>query len=852
MEWLRRVWYLLNRRRLERELADEMAFHREMMAREGRSGFGSSMRLGEDARQVWGTVWLDRLWQDLVYGLRVLHKSAGFTATAVLVLGLGIGVELTVFRLVLGELKPPSVPDPDSFVALTRSAPGSNSTLVPYPQFAFYRDQAQLFQSVFASSSDTVALGETPAGGAAEPVPAEFITAGYFSKTGAHALYGRLLDAHEDERPDSECAALLSQRFWQRRFGGDLSLIGRTVKLNGKPVRIVGVLPPGLRGLNGRRVSIWLPMAKQPYVVEGSKLLTDWGSGIWMHARLKPGVAPEASEAETRALAARLRADWPKQIWKGEWLTATPVNRLETRSIGIMLLTASLVLLVLVVACANLGTLLLARGAVRDREIRIRMALGAARRRVVRQLLTESLLLAVMGSLAALALSSIAIKVVQAQSETPDELSVAPDWRVLAATMGIAILAAAVFGLAPALRLTSPTASEHRRGGGSRARTVFLAVQVGPSCVLLMVSGLLMRGLQRLVTQGPGFDYRQVVWIDPGLRAHGYDAASARPYVEALRQRVRAIPGVQRVSLAWLPPWGHRVSGVNEHGHQVRLNHVDEEYLRTMGIQLLRGRTFRPGEQGVALVSEALASWQWPAADPLGKNLTVGDPAVVVGVFASVNTSGVENTGVMEIYYPLVKEWAEAVVVARVAGRPANYARALEDATSALDRKLRPQAQLLEAEYQRVVANGGRMAAGISLLGTVALLLAAIGAGRTHRLYGGATDAGDRRADRFGSGNGTGGKGGAGAAGQASGRRVRVWHAGFGGHGCGVAPRDLWAESAGPDRIPGGAGILFGGAGAGHAGAGAARAAGAAERSAAARMKETALWGRLLICEPVT
>ena len=721
MEWLRRVWYLLNRKRLERELADEMAFHREMMAAEERAGFGSPMRPGEDVRQVWGWVWLDRLWQDLVYGARVLRKSPGFTATAILVLSLGIGVELTVFRLVLGELKPPSLPDPDSFVALNRSAPGSMSTLVPYPEFAFFRDQARSFQSVFASSSAQVVLGETPAGAAAEQVQAEFITAAYFAETGARALYGRLLDAHEDERADAECAALLGQRFWQRRFGADQAVIGQTVKLNGKPVRIVGIMPAGFRGVTGRNNSILLPLAKEPYLVEGSRLLTDWGSGIWMHARLRKGVAPQASEAETRVLAARLRADWPQQIWKGEWLAAIPVSRLDTKALGIMLLAVSLVLLVLVVACANLGTLLLARGAVRDREIRIRMALGAARRRVIRQLLTESLLLAILGSLAALALSSIAIKVIVAQSETPDEISRAPDWRVLFATMGIAILAAAVFGLTPALRLTSLAP------GGGRGRTVFLAVQVGASCVLLMVSGLLLRGLERLVTQGPGFDFRQVVWIDPGLRAHGYDKASARPVLEALRERVRGIPGMERVALAWLPPWGHRVNALNQDGRQVRFNHVDEEYLRTMGIQLLRGRTFRPGEPGVALVSEQLANWQWPGADPLGKKLTLGDPAVVVGVFASVNTSGVENTGAMEIYYPLGKEWAEAVVVARVARRPANYARAMEDATSALDRKLRPQAQLLETEYQRVVSQSGRMAAAISLLGTVALLLAAIG-----------------------------------------------------------------------------------------------------------------------------
>ncbi len=219
----------------------------------------------------------------------------------------------------------------------------------------------------------------------------------------------------DDERPDAEPAAVIGELFWQRRLGGDPAVIGRSIRVNGKLLRVVGVMPRSAE----IRDDVWMPLVRQPYVVEGSTLLTDWNSALDLYGRLRPGVSPQASQQETLALAASLRERWPDHVWKGEYLEARPILEFDSNSeeFKIVLTAAALVLLLLVAACANLGTLVLARGVTREREIRVRMALGASRLRVVRQLFTESLLLAVLSGLCALLLSTVVLKVIQLQHE---------------------------------------------------------------------------------------------------------------------------------------------------------------------------------------------------------------------------------------------------------------------------------------------------------------------------------------------------------------------------------------------------------------------------------------------------
>ncbi len=287
IELLRRARYLINRRRLERELSDEMAAHREMMGAENATAnpaFGSQLRLMEASREVWGWCWLDRLFQDLHYGLRLLRRSPGFSLTAVLVLALGIGVNLTAFRLLLLETAP-NVRDPDSLVEVDRWFPNGMGTTIAYPVLAFYAEHARSFAAVIGAHEDSVAYGGTTSerrtpGSAPDNVTVNFVTATYFAEQSPPLSQGRGL-ATVDEEPAAEPAAVVSQRFWERRLGSNPDVVGESLRLNGKPVRVAGVL------LNPRehRIDVWMTLSKQPYVVGGSNLLTDWTSPSYARHR---------------------------------------------------------------------------------------------------------------------------------------------------------------------------------------------------------------------------------------------------------------------------------------------------------------------------------------------------------------------------------------------------------------------------------------------------------------------------------------------------------------------------------------------------------------------------------------
>jgi predicted permease len=722
-ELLRRIAYLWNRRRLEREMAEEMAYHRELLSPERRTEFGSDLRLREDAREVWGWAWLDRLRQDLAYGARVLRNSPGFTLTGVLVLASGIGVPLTVFRAALSDLQGGPLPDPDTLVHLRRRAPGVFITNLPYPELAFYAANAKSFRSVIGVSERNQAIfGETAPGAAPEQIQVAFATSNYFPEFGIVPAYGRLLTP-DDERRDSESVALIGELFWQRRLGRDPAVIGQSIRVNGKLVRVVGVMPRSARA----RYELWMPLVRQPFVIDGSTLLTDWNSALDVYARLRPGVSVKASQQETLALAASLHQLQPDRVRPGEYLEAHPVLQFETNSpeFQIVLVTIALVLLLLVAACANLGTLVLARGVTREREIRIRMALGAGRARVVRQLFTESLMLAALCGLCGLMLSTGILKWIQLEHNPASTLL--PDWRTIAVTFGVSLLAALVFGLPPALRLTSLVP----RAG--RARSIFLAAQVAVSCLLLVVSGLLVGGLKQLGRAEPGFDYRHLLWVSPGLKAHGYGDAAAKAYLDALRARTAAWPDVQAVSQVSLGPWGNVHMGAAWMGRQFAGNRVDSQFLETMRMHLVRGRNFLPGEEGVVMITEAAARVLWRDEDALGKSLPWDAQGgahgpTVVGVVANASTTVVGNPEPLEFYLPQSRsDGLNSVLLLRVSGHPHDFVRRLQDAARALDGRLQPAVPVISDAYDGEMKSTSHALAGVAILGSVAILLSAIG-----------------------------------------------------------------------------------------------------------------------------
>ena len=314
-------------------------------------------------------------------------------------------------------------------------------------------------------------------------------------------------------------------------------------------------------------------------------------------------------------------------------------------------MVALLTLLILAVACANLGGLLLARAVTREREIGIRMAIGATRARIFRQLATESVLLALLGATAGLGLSSVALQVALTQFHAQGWLSAKPDWRVLVFTFGMAMAAAVFFGFAPALQIA------RQRQRKTMVRQVLIAAQVAASCVLLIVAGLLVRATLHVLYTDPGFAYQQLLSVDSQLAQHNYTPAAAQAYLDAMQQRIRALPGVQSVSLLKLPPMGHTISRMDEEidGHRLPVypNWVTPGLFQTMGIPMRMGRTFYPGEKNATIVSESMARRMWPGQNPIGQQMPNGDAKdTVVGVTGDARVNAANDDDAVEQYWP--------------------------------------------------------------------------------------------------------------------------------------------------------------------------------------------------------
>ena len=427
-EFLRRIRYLINRRRLEAELENDIEFHREMAALQGRNNFGNTLRVREQAREAWGWTWLDRLMQDLRFAARTLLRSPGFTLTAVLVLAIGVGVNVAAFSLFdMVALEPLPVRDPGSLVRLERRSPQDYTSQMPYLSAVFYGEHARSLSAMIA------VLGVPPmqVDNDVEPTKASFATPNYFSELGTTAAYGRLFDPLRAAAPDAPPVVVLSYALWQHRFAGDPAIVGRTIHINRKPATVIGITPYAFASLGGQHPDIWLPMAKLPFFVEGSNLLTDPAAGsVRMWGRLAPGVTPKMAAQELKTLTDELRRQHPKDIWDNEFIDIHPGGHLQVMQpemYNVAAMVALLTLLILAVACANLGGLLLARAVTREHEIGIRLAIGAGRARIFRQLCTESLVLAMLGSVAGLGLSSTVMRIALSRLNAPGWLTAAPD-----------------------------------------------------------------------------------------------------------------------------------------------------------------------------------------------------------------------------------------------------------------------------------------------------------------------------------------------------------------------------------------------------------------------------------------
>jgi len=721
----RRIRYLLNRRRFDSELANDLEFHREMAERAG-TPLANPLLLREQARDAWGWTWIDRLSQDMRYAARMLRKSPGFTAAAVLMLALGMGVNVAAFGFFdLMFLRPLPIRDPATVLKFARSGPQGYADNFVYPEVAFYREHTKTLSAVMASDDARVTID-----GDEQQLTATFVTANIFGDLGATARLGKLLDPARDEAADAAPVVVLGEGFWQRHFAADPSIVGKTVRIDGQPATVVGVASNQFSGLGWGTPDLWAPIAQQPYFVKNTRLtdFSDGGISVPMWGRLRPGVTPGAAEAELKSLAAELHRQHPQEVWEKESLPSVPggfANRVRGEMIPVLALVGALGLLILTAACGNLGSLLLARGVARQKEIAIRVAVGAGRARLVRQLFTESLLLALLGSAAGLALGFVVQRVLMTWAEVPVWIDASPDRRVIAFAVTLGFAAAILFGLAPAWQ------ASRQRARGTVARQVLVGIQVAASSVLLIVAGLLVRAMDHAIRADAGFDYRQVISVDPALR--GYTPAAARAYFTTLDARLRGVPGIESVALVSNPPLGNRwtVFKTEIAGRAVNLhvNHVDPAFLGAMKIPVLRGRNLVAGDTRAVVVSESLARLRWPAEDPLGKSFKLGDDTVTVaGVSASARLVSPEDSDAVEVYQlAQVDLMPSMVVMVRTSATPEGLLRPVASIAKSIDPRLVPEVQMMKTAFEGKLKTAEQSALAVSLLGAVALLLACAG-----------------------------------------------------------------------------------------------------------------------------
>ncbi|MGJ5820581.1 ABC transporter permease [Paludibaculum fermentans] len=737
---LRRLRYLLNRRRFDDELANDLEFHREMAALAGGKPVGDPLRLREEARDAWGWTWIDRLGQDLRYATRLLRKSPGFTLSAILILAVGIGANVAAFGFFnLMVLRPLPVRDPATLLHFQRQAPAGYASVLPYPEFDFFRRHTTTLSALIARSRASVQMA-----GDDKPLKAHFVSANFFTELGASASLGRLLDPTRDEAAGADPVVVLSRGFWQRRFGADASLPGRIIHLNGKPVTVIGVASDESSSLALETPDLWIPVTQHPHLVSGSKLLTDFsvetaGEEVW--GRLKQGLTPKAAEDELRALAATLRAEHPEGIWENETLPSEPggyVTSILGRAhhgtgakdpseiLPVASLIAALVLLILAVACGNLGSLLLARGVAREREISIRVSVGAGSARLIRQLLTESALLGLLGSAAGLGVGYLIMRGLMSVTSTPLWLDPSPDWRVLLFCASMGLFSALLFGVTPAFQVV------RQRHRATRTRQILISAQVAASCVLLIVAGLLVRALTH-ASSDPGFEYRQVVTINPELGNHNYSAAQARTYLDTLQGRLRNLPGIDAISTSSAPPFGNKTISIRAEfdgrAVSIRANNIDPQYFETLRIPLHRGRNLTAGDTHSLVISQSLAELAWPGADPLGKPLDLaGNRYTIVGIAANAHVTSQQDKAAAEAYFLAVEaDLPSMVLLVRTSASPESLVPTLSSLAKAVDPNVMPDVQLMKNSFQRRLQGTQYGVLSVSILAAIALFLACLG-----------------------------------------------------------------------------------------------------------------------------
>jgi predicted permease len=786
-ELWRRLKFFFRRGKFHRELDEEMQHHLDLSTRahaeEGESPeearfaarreLGNALRLQEESRDMWGWAVVDSLSQDLRYALRQLRRSPGLTAVITLSLALGIGANTTIFSVINAVmLRMLPVQNPERLVQIAYQGQRSNQAFVAegfsYPLFKELRKQNQVFTDMAAALPWGIAeSGPEPAKWAGQLVSANF-----FSVLGVNAVAGRVFAVDEDK--GAHPVVVISYALWTRAFGRDPGAIGRKMRLGDMPFTIIGVAPAHFNGLDpGRPCDLWVPITMQPQVNDGCEcgFLTRMP---WLNlvGRLRPRISPEQARADVDVLFQQIQhqadisslSETQRKDFFTQRIVVLPAARgtdyLRAEFSRPLFLLMGMVALVLVIACANVANLLLARASVRQREIAVRLALGSGRRRLVRQLLTESVLLALMGGALGVLFAywgSPLLVTLMAGGRNPVTLDVHPDLSVLGFTLLVALATGIAFGLAPALRATRAGAgpcfqSRSRNLAGSRAGRslgqALVVAQVALSLVLVIGAGLLVRTLHNLETFDAGFSRQGVLLFGIAPTLVGYKGEGLTQLYRQLQQSLSLLPGVRSASFSLVTPvsdgrWEESISveGYTPQWHEdmdTDMNSVGPKFFDTLGTPLLTGRDFapqdRPGSPRVAIINQALARRYFAGRNPLGQKLGWGwgkdkQEFEIVGVVGDAKYRNLREDMPPTAYlYALQTGLGDFTFAVRTAANPSDLLPSIRDLLRGLDSRLAPwDPRTLTEQVDQSLYQEKLISTLSSFFGALALILACIG-----------------------------------------------------------------------------------------------------------------------------
>jgi predicted permease len=702
-------------------------------------------------------------WQDVRYSLRMIAKAPGYAAIAILTLALGIGANTTIFSWINSTLLNPipGLASPNEVVALSLGRGTDNPFPFTYPDFESMRDGQQSFVGITAANIAPMSLTGK---GKPERVWGMVASANYFDLLGVRPSLGRGFLPEEDTKPGGAPVAVISYRLWQTHFGANPEVVGQTLEINQHPYTIVGVTPAVFQGSQtGLRSEIWIPIMMEEQLMPQGDLIHDHHY-FWLTAlgRLKPGVRPEQAQEEMTLRLKREAKNYPEEH-KGHdsvsvyplWRNPFGANQFLSTLLPMLMTIAGLVLLL---ACANVANLMLVRSVARRREIAIRLSLGANRWRLVRQLLVESLILALAGGLVAFAITfwtaGTFMKFIP-KTDFPISLGMRVDHTVLLATMVISVLTGVIFGILPALRASgeAPIAvlkedTGSASGGMRKARlaSALVVAQISLSLLLLICAGLFIRSFMSAQQINPGFNPHNVLIATYDLFTGGYSDASGVEFDRQLVARLEAQPGIQSVALSSRVPlgFGGGSTAVNPEGYVSQANEsmetqvaiVTPNYFQTLQIPLVKGRDFTPQDtkssQRVVIVSETFVNRYWPNQEALGKQLNsdlTHEWFTVIGVARDSKVNGLNEKPTPFLYLPQYQVYrATMIVLARTNGDPLAAGKTVEKTIHELNADL-VVFDITSLELREQIASFGQRVAGtfVGAFGLLALVLAAVG-----------------------------------------------------------------------------------------------------------------------------